>query len=149
MKALIQRVKQAEVSIDGQSHGKIDRGILTLLGVEENDSAKEVEWLLQKIISLRIFPDDQGKMNHSLADLGLSHLVVSQFTLLGDVRKGRRPHFLNAGDPKRAKELFCDFVRMSQDKGITTEQGVFAADMEVSLINDGPVTFMIDTPESL
>ncbi len=142
-------MKQAEVSIDGRSHSKIGRGILTLLGVEENDSAKEAEWLVQKIIGLRIFPDDEGKMNLSLADLGLSHLVVSQFTLLGDVRKGRRPHFLNAGDPQKAKELFHGFVRLSQDRGITTEQGVFAADMEVSLINDGPVTFMIDTPESL
>ncbi|MCB0355926.1 MAG: D-tyrosyl-tRNA(Tyr) deacylase [Bdellovibrionales bacterium] len=142
MKAVVQRVLAAKVQVEEQIVSSIDRGILTLLGIEKNDSPEDVKKLINKIIQLRIFPDEQGKMNLSLLDIKGEHLLVSQFTLLGDCSKGRRPHFMNAELPKRAEELYNFAVKVSE-KLISTQTGVFAADMKIHLVNDGPVTFIL------
>lgn len=148
MKAVIQRVLRAEVVVDGKSVSSIDRGILTLLGIAQGDDENKVRKAIQKIMQLRIFEDPQGKMNLSLAEVKGSHLIVSQFTLLGDCSTGRRPSFINAASPEIAKPLYEEALRFSReignDSGIKTEGGVFQADMKVSLINDGPVTFVFD-----
>ena len=145
MRALIQRVKQAEVVVDDTRVSGIGPGILVLLGVQEGDTQKDVDYLVEKIIHLRIFEDDQGKMNRSLKDLGLELLVVSQFTLLGDCRKGRRPSFTRAAPPDLAQALYTGFIDKAKAAGIPTAAGQFQAEMAVSLINHGPVTLMLDT----
>jgi D-tyrosyl-tRNA(Tyr) deacylase len=145
MRALIQRVKQARVLVDNTEISAIGPGILVLLGVQDGDTEKDADYLKEKIIHLRIFEDDQGKMNRSLKDLGLALMVVSQFTLLGECRKGRRPSFTRAAPPDLAEHLYSHFIEKAEASGISTACGRFQAFMEVSLINQGPVTLMLDT----
>ncbi len=145
MKAVIQRVKESSVTVGGACIGKIEKGLLVLLGVEKGDTFREADFLADKIIHLRIFEDEQGKMNRSLKDTGGAMLVVSQFTLLGDCRKGRRPSFVQAADPEKAEKLYEYFVEKAKENEITVETGRFRAMMEVSLINDGPVTLLVES----
>ena len=145
MRAVIQRVSRAGVVVDGSSVGEIGRGILVLLGVQRGDLESDAEYLFEKIINLRIFQDDQGKMNRSLLEVSGSLLVVSQFTLLGDVRKGRRPSFVDAEEPGRANELYEVFMALARGREIHVSGGVFQAMMEVHLVNEGPVTFIVDS----
>lgn len=147
MKAVVQRVAQSEVTVNGQQIGAIKRGLLVLLGVGHDDTDKQVQWLAEKIVNLRIFEDQAGKMNRSLQDIGGSMLVVSQFTLLGDCRKGRRPSFAGAAPPELAEVLYEQFVSYVKAMGTDVATGTFGAMMQVSLINDGPVTLVIDTPK--
>jgi D-tyrosyl-tRNA(Tyr) deacylase len=147
MKALIQRVSSASVSIGGDCVAEIKTGLLVLLGVSESDTPREVFWMVSKVANLRVFNDAEGKMNLSLADTGGDVLLVSQFTLYGDARKGNRPSFVQAARPENAKplyEMFLSELQKTLNKSIPT--GVFGADMQVSLINDGPVTIMIESP---
>jgi len=146
MRALIQRVSRASVTVDGHIIGQIDRGILVLLGIAPTDTPRESDWLVQKIAGLRIFPDEQGRFDRSLVDIGGSVLVVSQFTLFGDCRKGRRPNFSGAARPDLAEPLCETVCEAFEALGIHTERGRFAADMKVELVNDGPVTLMLETP---
>jgi D-tyrosyl-tRNA(Tyr) deacylase len=141
MKALIQRVKNAEVEVDGKIVGKINQGILALIGVEKLDNQVKAEKLLKKIISYRIFSDEDDKMNLSLQDIDGGLLLVSQFTLVADTQKGLRPSFSSAGSPQLSQQLFDYIVSYARESGLTIQTGIFAADMKVSLINDGPVTF--------
>jgi D-aminoacyl-tRNA deacylase len=145
MRAVVQRVSRSTVTVDGKTVGQIGRGILVFLGVEKGDLESDARYLLVKIINLRIFEDDNGKMNRCLSDVGGSLLVVSQFTLLGDVRKGRRPSFVDAEEPKRAEQLYELFMTLAKEGGIPVSGGVFQAMMDVSLVNDGPVTLIIDS----
>ncbi len=144
MRAVLQRVTHASVEVDGEIVGQIQNGLLILLGVGHGDTEAEAKWLADKTVGLRIFQDDAGKMNLSLLDTGGSALVVSQFTLLGDCRKGRRPAFTDAADPKIADQLYQQYTQFIADRGIEVQRGIFAADMKVSLLNDGPVTMVID-----
>lgn len=144
MKILIQRVKSASVKTDVGVIGKIDNGILTLIGVEKGDSAEQAEKLAKKIVSLRIFPDEAGKMNRSLLDIKGEMLIVSQFTLCGDCRKGTRPSFDKSAQPDLALNLYHYFIEQVKSYGIKAETGKFGAMMEVALINDGPVTFWLE-----
>ncbi|WP_151173316.1 D-aminoacyl-tRNA deacylase [Pseudoalteromonas ruthenica] len=141
MQGLIQRVSRAEVTVEGHVVGKIDQGIVLLLGVEKADSEQQVDKLLHKVSHYRIFTDEQGKMNLSLKDTSGELLVVSQFTLAADTRKGMRPSFSSAATPQQARQLYELFVDKAKAAGITVATGQFAADMQVSLVNDGPVTF--------
>lgn len=141
MIALIQRVKQAKVDVDGETIGAIDKGLLVLLGVEREDDSAKMEKLATKVMSYRVFSDENGKMNLNLQQAGGSLLVVSQFTLAADTGRGLRPSFSGAGTPEQAKALYEEFIAFCQSKGVTTQTGEFAADMQVSLVNDGPVTF--------
>jgi len=145
MRAVIQRVKASSVTVDNETVGKISKGLMVLLGVGKSDQASDADYLAEKIVNLRIFEDEQGKMNRSLIDIGGEMLVVSQFTLLGDCRKGRRPSFIEAADPEKANELYEHFVAQVGQKGIQIATGRFRALMEVSLINDGPVTLIVET----
>ncbi len=145
MRAVLQRVKDASVSVDDKKTGEINKGILVLLGVEENDDLKDLDYMVEKIINLRIFEDDQGKLNLSLLDIQGQLLVVSQFTLLGDCRKGRRPSFTAAAKPDKANDLYLKFVQKARGYGINVETGVFQAEMMVNLSNDGPVTMLLDS----
>ncbi len=145
MKAVVQRVKESFVSVNNEITGKIGRGLLVLLGVAESDSADDARYLAEKIIYLRIFEDENGKMNKSVLDTGGEILVVSQFTLLGDCRKGRRPSFVEAARPDKANNLYEMFVAHVQQKGISVETGRFRALMEVSLVNEGPVTLILES----
>ncbi len=145
MRAVVQRVKQAGVKVDGEYTGRIDRGHLVFLGVEKDDTQTDIEYLAEKIIHLRIFEDDNDKLNLSIADIGGAILVVSQFTLLADCRRGRRPSFSHAAPPEVAKALYEDFVTFIKGQGIKVETGVFQAHMDVELINDGPVTLLLDS----
>ncbi len=145
MRAVVQRVASARVEVEGDVRGRIDRGLLVLLGVAQGDTPKEAIWLADKIAGLRVFEDDAGKMNLSLEDVGGSMLVVSQFTLLGDCRKGRRPSFTGAAPPEDADQLYQVFVDRVREQGVPVETGVFQARMQVHLVNDGPVTLLLDT----
>ena len=145
MRAVIQRVSQASVTVDGQVTGKINAGMLVLLGVEMDDTQQDLEFMLKKIVALRIFSDSAGKMNLALADIGGQMLVVSQFTLLADTKKGNRPSFVKAAPPDKAKRMYEEFVSLVRTKQIHVETGIFAADMKVGLVNDGPVTIMLDS----
>lgn len=145
MKAVIQRVTQASVEVDGITVGEIGIGIMLLLGVEQGDTENDARWLMEKIANLRIFEDDNGKMNRSLLDTGGSILVVSQFTLAGNCAKGRRPSFDTAAPPQLARELYEFSVEELERQCIPVATGIFQADMKVGLINDGPVTFVLDT----
>jgi D-tyrosyl-tRNA(Tyr) deacylase len=147
MKIVLQRVKEARVEVDGRVVGAIGPGLLLLLGIAKGDEEEDADYLLNKVTTLRIFADENGKMNRSLSDCGGSLLVVSQFTLYGDTRKGRRPAFDQAAPPERARELYEYFVRRARGLGITTETGVFQAHMDVYLINDGPVTFICESKD--
>lgn len=146
MRAVVQRVSEASVSVDGQIVSSIGTGLLVLLGVAQGDSEKQSQWLAEKLSSLRIFPDSSGKMNLSVLDVGGGVIVVSQFTLLADVRKGRRPSFEDAAEPRLAEELYRGFIRLLGQKGCSVGGGVFGAHMQVSLVNDGPVTIVVDSP---
>ncbi len=145
MRSVIQRVTSCFVTIDGNVTSKIDQGLLVLLGIQHSDTEKEVSWMADKISNLRIFNDDQGKMNRSLLEIEGEVLIVSQFTLYGDCRKGRRPGYSNAAPPKIAEPLYKLFVTRMKALNIATETGVFGADMKVTLVNDGPVTLLLDS----
>ncbi|RLC27643.1 MAG: D-tyrosyl-tRNA(Tyr) deacylase [Deltaproteobacteria bacterium] len=145
MRAIVQRVKEARVQVKGREVGAIGPGLLIFLGVGRDDTAKDGEYLAGKTVNLRIFPDEKGLMNRSLADTGGAALVVSQFTLWGDCRKGRRPSFARAAGPDRAKTLYERFIQSVRDRGIPVATGQFQAMMDVYLINDGPVTLMLDS----
>ena len=147
MRACIQRVSEAEVTVDGDSTGRIGRGLAVLLGVGTRDGEAEVDWLAEKIVGLRVFEDNAGKMNHSLAEVGGAMLVVSQFTLYGNARKGRRPSFTEAAPPEMAERLYEAFVARVRSLGIEVATGRFREHMLVRLVNDGPVTLWIDTAE--
>ena len=144
MKALIQRVKSASVTIDGKLYSKIEKGLLIFLGIEKNDDTSNADWLISKILKLRIFEDENDKMNLSVNDVKGEILVVSQFTLAGNCQKGTRPSFDNAKNPNEAKQLYEYFIQEIKKSDINIQTGVFRAMMDISLINDGPVTFMIE-----
>ena len=144
MKLLIQRVKHASVTIEGKLYSSIDKGILALVGIEKEDTEEVVEKLAKKVVNLRIFPDENDKMNRSLIDVKGEMLIVSQFTLCGDCRKGTRPSFDKSAPPDTAKNLYEQFIKNINEYGIKTGTGVFGAMMDVELINDGPDTFMLE-----
>ena len=144
-----QRVKEASVSVKGEVTGKIDRGVCLLVGIEKGDTEEEARYLARKIAELRIFPDQLGKMNRSLCDIHGEVLAVSQFTLAGSVKKGRRPSFERAEEPSKAEPLFRFFVEQIGDFGLKVQTGIFAALMEVFLVNDGPVTFILHRRKTL
>jgi D-tyrosyl-tRNA(Tyr) deacylase len=148
MRAVVQRVTQASVDVGGETVGQIGAGLLVLLGVAGDDTAADAQYLVDKITNLRIFDDDEGKMNRSLLDTHGSMLVVPQFTLYGDVRRGRRPSYSDAAEPEKANALYQEFVKRVS-LSIHVETGVFQAMMKVSLVNDGPVTILIDSRKSL
>jgi len=145
MKIVMQRVKEARVDIEGETVGRIGRGLCLLVGIEKGDREEDAELLARKAVELRVFPDAQDKMNLSLADVGGEVLAVSQFTLAASVRKGRRPSFDGAEEPGRAAALFDRFVGAVEALGVTVETGVFQAVMEVHILNDGPVTFILES----
>lgn len=145
MKIVLQRVSKAWVEAGGDTIGAIGPGLVVLLGIEKGDTPKDVEYLAKKTIYLRIFEDENGKMNRSLLDVSGEMLIISQFTLAGDCRKGRRPGFDNAAEPKLAKKLYFEFIRSVQSKGIKTAEGKFGANMIVNIANDGPVTFVLES----
>ncbi len=147
MKAVVQRVKNSNVVVENKTISNIGKGILVLLGVQDGDTQKDADYLAEKIINLRIFEDEHGKMNVSLKQIKGELLVVSQFTLLGDCKKGRRPSFTKAAPPEQADALYTYFVDQTKKLGIKTQTGIFQAMMNVSLINDGPVTLILDTKE--
>ncbi|MDD5106715.1 MAG: D-aminoacyl-tRNA deacylase [Desulfuromonadaceae bacterium] len=144
MKAVIQRVASASVVVGEDIVGRIDHGILILLGVEKGDSEAQADWLVEKICGLRLFSDEDGKMNLSVAEVGGALLVVSQFTLAGNCAKGKRPSFDTAAPPDEGKRLYEYFVASARQTGIPVETGIFQADMQVALVNDGPVTFILE-----
>ncbi|MCS6864145.1 MAG: D-aminoacyl-tRNA deacylase [Gemmataceae bacterium] len=146
MRVVIQRVRRAAVRVGDDVTGEIAHGWLVLLGIAPTDTLQQVEWLAEKIVHLRAFPDDAGKMNRSLLDVGGAVLVVSQFTLYGDCQKGRRPSFTGAAPPAVAEPLYEAFLTALRRWGVPVASGRFAADMQVELVNDGPVTFVIDAP---
>jgi len=146
MKAVVQRVSSAGVVVDGEQTGAIGTGLLVLLGVERGDDTSQAAFLADKIIHLRIFEDEDGKMNRSLLDVSGEMLVVSQFTLCADCKKGRRPSFDNAAQPVMAEMLYKDFIAAAEQSGVDVATGKFRAHMDVSLVNDGPVTIILETP---
>jgi D-tyrosyl-tRNA(Tyr) deacylase len=148
MRAVVQRVTQAKVEVDGVVVGEIGPGLLVLLGVAKTDTTAGAEFLAEKITGLRIFADEAGKMNRGLLDTGGALLAVSQFTLYGDCRKGRRPSFDHAAPAEQARWLYEHFVDASRRTGVRVETGVFQADMQVSLVNDGPVTLILESPST-
>ena len=145
MRVVVQRVDKTSVSVAGQVVSSIGKGILVFLGIEKGDGLKDADYLLEKVINLRIFEDSGGKMNLSLLDISGEMLVVSQFTLLGDCRKGRRPSFINAEDPIEAKLLYEYFINQGQDKMERVSSGEFQAMMKIEIVNDGPVTILLDS----
>lgn len=147
MRALIQRVKESSVTVDGRVVGKISEGLNILLGVGKGDSLEDVDKLVRKIVNLRIFEDERGKFQHSIKDIKGEVLVVSQFTLYASVRKGRRPSFENAEEPRKAEELYKAFVNRLRGEGLRVETGIFGAMMDVFIRNWGPVTIMLDSRE--
>lgn len=144
MRIVLQRVARAKVTVEGQVVGEIDRGLLLLVGVRQGDTLKEASWLVQKCLGLRIWPDDAGKMDRSVLDVGGNVLAVSQFTLYGDASRGRRPDFIQAARPEVAQPIFDAFVAGLREAGLPVATGVFGAHMDVELVNDGPVTLIID-----
>ncbi len=145
MRGVVQRVSRARVTVDGEVTGEIGHGILLLLGAGEGDEPTDSAWLLEKVLNLRIFRDDEDKMNLSLLDVGGELLVVSQFTLYGDCRKGRRPSFVSAMEPQRAERMVERFVADARERGVVVQTGRFGAMMDVELVNDGPVTLLLDS----
>ncbi|TDT45973.1 D-aminoacyl-tRNA deacylase [Fonticella tunisiensis] len=148
MRAVVQRVSRAKVAVEGEIVGEIGRGMLVLLGVEEKDSLEDVNYLAEKISNLRIFDDEEGKMNLSLMDVDGDMLVVSQFTLYGDCRKGRRPNYMMAAKPDYANEMYLKFVNECKKYVGKVETGKFQAKMDVELVNDGPVTLLLDSKKN-
>lgn len=148
MRAVVQRVSEASVRVGDEMVGRIGRGILVLVGVARGDGEREADYLIDKIVHLRIFEDDAGKLNRSVLEVGGEALVVSQFTLLGDCRKGRRPSFIEAAEPEHGNRLYEHVVTGVRRAGVTVQTGRFRARMSVSLVNDGPVTLVVDTPET-
>lgn len=147
MRVLIQRVSDASVAIGGEIKGKIGRGFLLLVGIGENDDHSDIDWLVQKIVNMRIFADEEGKMNRSIQDISGSLLVISQFTLHASTKKGNRPSFIDAARPEHAIPLYEMFVDKLKEVKLTVETGVFGADMQVALVNDGPVTIWLDSKD--
>lgn len=145
MRAVIQRVSEARVTVDGAVAGEIGRGFLVLLGITHTDGEEQAAWLAKKIAGLRLFEDEAGKTNLGLADVGGAVLAVSQFTLYGDARKGRRPSFVDAARPEQAQPLYEHFCAVLRSEGLTVAQGIFQAHMQVALVNDGPVTLILET----
>ncbi len=146
MKVILQRVLKASVTIDGTCHGKCGNGFCVLAGIGATDTEEDMDFMAKKIAHLRVFSDENGKMNKSIMDIGGSALLVSQFTLLADCQSGRRPSFTGAGNPERASQLFDYFVKAVQSYQIPVETGIFGADMLVHIENDGPATFILETP---
>lgn len=149
MRAVVQRVTRARVTVDSHVAGEIQTGVLILLGVGREDNAESARYVAEKIANLRIFPDDAGKMNRSLVESGGSALVVSQFTLYGDTRGGRRPSYIQAASPETASLLYKQFVQCLRTFGVAVETGIFQAHMEVELVNDGPVTILLDSEKKI
>ena len=149
MKAVIQRVSEANVKVDGNIVGEISKGLLLLIGIDEEDEKKDADWLVQKILSLRIFGDEEGKLNRSVMDISGGILCISQFTLIADYKKGNRPSFIKAAKPEKAIPLFDYFKTEISKSGLKTESGIFGADMKVSLLNDGPVTIVMYSKSKL
>lgn len=149
MRAVIQRVSRASVVVEGRVAGEIGAGLVVLLGVGRPDNPESASYLAEKIVNMRIFSDDAGKMNLSLLDVGAAALVVSQFTLYGDTRGGRRPSFIQAAPPEEANRLYEEFVRSMRALGVRVETGVFQAHMQVELVNDGPVTILLDSEKTI
>ncbi|WP_312902476.1 D-aminoacyl-tRNA deacylase [Chryseobacterium taichungense] len=145
MKVVVQRVSESSVKVDGKIVGEIGKGLMLLVGIDENDTQTDADWLVQKILNLRIFGDDEGKMNLSVQDIKGEILCISQFTLIADYKKGNRPSFIKAAKPDKAIPLFDYFKDEISKSGLKTESGIFGADMKVSLINDGPVTIVMDS----
>lgn len=145
MKAVIQRVSEASVTVGQEITGSISKGFLLLIGIDQEDETPDADWLVQKILNLRVFSDDEGKMNWSVQDIGGEILCISQFTLLADYKKGNRPSFIKAAKPEKAVHLFEYFKEEIKKSGLKTESGIFGADMKVSLLNDGPVTIVMDS----
>ncbi|NLM39524.1 MAG: D-tyrosyl-tRNA(Tyr) deacylase [Firmicutes bacterium] len=145
MRAVVQRVSQAAVTVDGKTAAQIGQGLMVLLGVGQEDSDEDATYLADKVANLRVFSDDSGRLNLSVLDIGGEVLVVSQFTLYGDCRRGRRPSFSSAAPPDKARELYEKFTARLVEKGIRVGTGVFQAHMEVSLVNDGPVTLIMSS----
>ena len=149
MRAVVQRVSRASVTVDGEVTGEIGKGVLVLLGVSVSDRETDADYLVDKIVNLRIFEDADGKMNDSLADVGGGMLVVSQFTLYGDTRRGRRPSYIDAARPEEANRLYEYFVSQARKQINRVETGVFQAMMDVELVNDGPVTMILDSEKTI
>ena len=145
MRAVVQRVKRSHVEVDGKITGQIYKGLMILLGINEDDKAEDIDYMVDKITNLRIFEDDENKMNLSLLDVEGELLVVSQFTLYGDCRKGRRPSFIKAARPEKAQQLYNQFIKKIADMNVKVQSGVFQADMTVYIENDGPVTLIVDS----
>lgn len=145
MRAVVQRVLNSSVIVEGEVTGAIESGLMVLLGVEEGDEARDAEYMAEKITGLRIFEDSEGKMNRSVMDVGGDILAVSQFTLFGDCRKGKRPSFIQAARPEAAVKLYQEFTERCRARGVRVEEGVFQAEMLVRIDNDGPVTILIDS----
>lgn len=145
MKIVIQRVSEAHVKVEGKTVGEIGKGLMLLVGIDENDEKADADWLVQKILNLRIFGDEDGKLNLSVKDISGEILCISQFTLIADYKKGNRPSFIKAAKPDKAVPLFDYFKEEMAKSGLKTESGIFGADMKVSLINDGPVTIVMDS----
>lgn len=145
MKIVIQRVSEASVQVDGKIVGEIGKGLMLLTGIDENDEKADADWLVQKILNLRIFGDEDDKLNLSVKDISGEILCISQFTLIADYKKGNRPSFIKAAKPDKAVPLFDYFKKEIAKSGLKTESGIFGADMKVSLINDGPVTIVMDS----
>ncbi len=145
MRAVVQRVKEADVTVEEKVTGSIDKGLMVLLGVEDGDTETDALYMAEKITGLRIFEDEEGKMNLSVKDVGGKILAVSQFTLLGDVRKGKRPSFTKAARPDEANKLYRHFIDLLNEREMETQEGIFQADMLVRIYNDGPVTILLDS----
>ena len=146
MRVVVQRVSRARVDVDGETVGAVERGLLVLLGVQTPDTQRDADYLAAKLVTLRIFNDAQGKMNRDVQDVQGGMLVVSQFTLYGDTRKGRRPSFVQAAPPEQAERLYEYFLEATARHGVPVAHGVFGARMQVHLVNDGPVTLLLDSP---
>ncbi|WP_027384208.1 D-aminoacyl-tRNA deacylase [Epilithonimonas caeni] len=149
MRVVIQRVSEASVKVDKEIVGKIGKGLMLLIGVDETDGRSDADWLVKKILDVRVFSDDEGKMNHSVKDINGEILCISQFTLISDYKKGNRPSYIKAARPDKAIPLFQYFKDEIKKSGLKTESGIFGADMKVSLINDGPVTLVFDSKTKL
>ncbi len=149
MKVVIQRVSEASVKVEGEIVGAIGQGLMLLIGVDENDDFSDADWLVKKTLDVRVFSDEEGKMNHSVKDFNGEILCISQFTLISDYKKGNRPSYIKAAKPDKAIPLFEYFKDQIKKSGLKTESGIFGADMKVSLINDGPVTLVFDSKTKL
>ncbi|MBV6881681.1 D-aminoacyl-tRNA deacylase [Epilithonimonas ginsengisoli] len=145
MKVVLQRVSKAHVKVDNEIVGKIEKGLMLLIGVDEADEISDADWLVKKVLDVRVFSDEDGKMNHSVKDINGEILCISQFTLISDYKKGNRPSYIKAAKPDKAIPLFEHFKEEIKKSGLKIESGIFGADMKVSLINDGPVTLVFDS----